>query len=287
MRQFIDALNETDLPEAAGDGLNYNLKSRYDEFNAKFFNGELPACKLRFGVLKGKGGHCTCKMRPPAVPHNPRVLKLRGLHKHTGYTLVPDSLAITISSAYVRDPAEIDAILLHEMIHAWFFHKEDWSVHHGVPFLRMRAELSQKSGINIPLTDDTRGLEVSQDVKVKRVAVFIYRLRGKTSFGLISAKAMDTVKTRALEKVAWIDRTRRDPDLHVSMRIVSGPFWTKMALSLPVARERIKSLYVLKPEVMEQALAEFETGEEIFDYYGRDAVVAAAKADPRNAGNYD
>lgn len=287
MRQFIDTLNETDLPEAAGDGFNYNLKAKYDEFNTRFFNGELPACKLRFGVLKGKAGHCTCKMRPPATPMNARVLRLRGLHRHTGYTLVDGTIAITISATHVRDEKRIDAILLHEMIHAWFFYKERWEVDHGAPFLQMRRDISAKSGIDIPLTDDTVGLELSDDVGIKRVAVFIYKQGDKITYGLVSAKAMETVKTRALEKVAWIDRTRRDPTLHVSMKIVSSPFWTRRAMQIPVSRDRIKSLYHMKPEDKQQALAEFETGEEVFEYFGDKAAADHAKSDPRNAGNFD
>lgn len=290
MRQYIDALNETALPEAAGDSFNYDLKAKYAEFNAKYFNGELPECKVRFGVLKGKGGVCRCKLKPPATPQpSPRVLKARGLSKHHGYTLVPGSLSITISSAYERNPRDIDAILLHEMIHAWFYYKEDWGVHHDGPFLRMREELSRKSGIDIPLTDDTKDLAVSAEVGTKRIGVLIYeRGDGTVNFGLVSAKAMETVKTRALEKVSWIEKTKRTPMLHVTMKIVSSPFWTRKALSgIPVSRDRIRAIYKFAPGEQEQALAEFKTGEEVFEFFGDKAAAEAAKADPRNAANYD
>lgn len=272
MRKFIQVLEEASLPEAAGDSFNYDLKAKYAEFNAKYFNGELPECKLRFGVLKRKGGHCTCSMRAPNPPLNPRYLRLRGLPRTHGYTLVPGSISITISTTYMRDHADIDAILLHEMIHAWFFYKEQFDVDHNGPFLAMRRDISQKSGINIPLTDDSKHLELSSEVKHKRVGVFIYdEGDGRLLFGLVSPKAMDTVQTRALEKVAWIDRTRRNPNLHVCMRLVSGPYWTRKALETRVSRDRIKSLYVLKPEDHTVALEEFKKGEEVFEYWGEKA----------------
>lgn len=289
MRQYIDALNETALPEAAGDTFNYDLKAKYAEFNDKYFGGELPECKLRFGILKGAGGHCTCKMKlpPPEKRLSPRALKMRGLHRTHGATLVPGSISITLSTVYQREPAGLDAILLHEMIHAWFFHTEQFHVDHGLEFLEMRKKISQMSGIDVPLRDSTSDLSVSSEVGNRPVAVLIYRKNGEINYAIVNANAMRNVKHRALEKVKWIDYTRRSKNLHVTMKIVSGPWWTRKSLTLPVQRYSAKSIYRMKPADVAEAMAEFETGEEIFDYYGDDAAAAAAKADPRNAGNYD
>lgn len=289
MRQYIDALKETALPEAAGDGFNYDLKAKYAEFNTKYFNGELPECKLRFGVLKGAGGHCTCKMKmpPPEERLSPRALKMRGLHRTHGFKLVPGSIAITLSTTYQREPAGLDAILLHEMIHAWFFHTEQFHVDHGREFLDMRKKISEMSGIDIPLRDSTGDLAVSDEVGLRSVAVLIYRKNGEINYAIVNANAMRNVKHRALEKVKWIDYTRRSKNLHVTMKIVTGPWWTRKSLTLPVQRTTAKSIYRMKPADMAEAMAEFNTGEEVFDYYGEQAAADAAKADPRNAINFD
>ena len=288
MRQYIDALNETALPEAAGDTFNYDLKAKYAEFNDKYFGGELPECKLRFGVLKNAGGHCTCKTVTAAADRlPPKVLKARGLHRLHGAKVVPGSLAIVLSTTYQKDHTGLDQILLHEMIHAWFYSKNMLHVDHGKEFLEMRAKVSKMSGIDVPLRDDTRNLELSDDVGLRSVAVLIYRKNGEVNYALVNANAMRNVKHRALEKVKWIDYTRRSKNLHVTMKIVTGPWWTRKAMTMTVQRYSAKTIYRMKPADMASAMAEFETGEEVFDYYGDDAAAAAAKADPRNAGNYD
>jgi hypothetical protein len=238
----------------------YNLKARYDEFNQKFFNNELPEIPLKFGTLKNSGG--VVKFKVSRVGPKPTARTIRyGLNTpNTTTTLIPGTLTMVISDAYQRSEAEFDGLLLHEMIHVYFAHTGKYYESHGPLFMKMLRELSQRSGMDIPLTDDTSTALLSNDA-VKPVGVVIVE---KKSGGFSFAMYNPNVLTTKIEefKAVW---ERYNPSYAKEVRayLVTGPAWTRMAMEVPVGRLPKKgNFYRLDDEDKEKLFAEIaEHGE--------------------------
>lgn len=130
------------------------MQELYDEYNEKYFNNELPDIPLKTNRSRRTGG---------------TVLAYK--NKATGDIRIEH---LTISNFFEKDEEALKKIMLHEMIHVYFLNKGIIEGH-GARFERMRKELSEKSGIDIPRTEDVSAYGVSDDIKSKMLDLLIYK----------------------------------------------------------------------------------------------------------------
>jgi hypothetical protein len=243
------------LLELAGlveDRSSYDLQAKYRHFNDTLFGGELPDIPVVWGKMKGVGGTAHAKIIwPPGTPRpNPMLVRLGRVDRHHGAVLDRASLRIKISDLYKRSTDQIDGLLIHEMIHIFFFVTGRYGENHGPLFLAKLRELSQLSGIKVPLTDDVEGLDPT-DSATKTVGV-IAAERKDRSFGF------RLVNPKLLQNQAEVEKhvTRIAASsgyLQVKACLVNSPEWTKAALKYPVGRsfEKLGS-YRMSPELAEE-----------------------------------
>ena len=221
----------------------YDLQARYDHFNRAYFDGELPKIPLKFAALKGKGGIVQYAIVRTGPAPNPRMVRLGYANKYQGFVAKPETIRMTINNAYARTNEAIDGILLHEMIHVYFASKNDVGESHGPKFNAMLKKISRESGVDIPLTDDTEGLELADTVAVKALGVVVITKKdGSLSFYCISAKnAHDQLE--AIKK-HWESAGRYQKS--VVLYSIATMVWTKIAMEYPVARNVIKPSAIYK-----------------------------------------
>lgn len=229
------------LTEAAGDALGYDLKAKYAEFNRAYFEGRLPTIPLSFANLKSVGGVVRSKVKAPDTGKpDPRRVRLGLVRRFDGYTLVPGSMNLAISSLYLRSHESIDAILLHEMVHVWFQAVlNDFNEDHGKNFLAKIAELSKLSGIQIPVTDNVKGLELAPEKKKTPLAVLLVTKEGQPyTYGITSVKHAH--EALAKEEKYWKERTAiADEPMSATFYIIASEAWSEIAAMTSVPRSKI------------------------------------------------
>lgn len=134
----------------------YPLHAQYAHYNMQLFKSALPTdCPLEWGIIQRASGTTSCK-------HSP----------YTG--LIPNTLKIVLNQKLHRTIQEFDAILIHEMIHAYFFVRNNFTEGHGNHFQAMAKYLSGIVGFEIPLTDDIRDAVIPDSVERRPlVGVFV------------------------------------------------------------------------------------------------------------------
>lgn len=202
---------------------NYDLQGRYDEFNRLYFGNELPHITVEMKPLKTVGGMVKAAVKPIGPKTHPALIRL-GHPKYKDGELRLDSMRLVISTAYARLPGEIDSILLHEMIHVWEMAiAKVYYENHAKTFLEKRKEVMAASGIDIPLTDSTKGLELANAV-VSAVGVVLRPVSGgKHAFMLMSTQALqrqlgdiqalarDKVSVWTTDSKVWLEKSQRHP----------------------------------------------------------------------------
>jgi hypothetical protein len=115
----------------------YDLEKLYNEYNTKFFNGDLP--ELVRVIKKVKGGEITSYSR----------LKWDGrLRSRTYGTYSSGSRSgfgvIRLSRSIAKDPVLTKSTLLHEMLHQWLDLKglDDGIRGHGEQFIRFAKQIN-------------------------------------------------------------------------------------------------------------------------------------------------
>lgn len=222
-----------DLLETAG----YDLQARYSHFNELLFNGRLPLIPLRFGALKGAGGVCKASVTVPAkYAKQPTVVRKRFAK------LVPDSVNIVISKTYQRSQQAMDAILVHEMIHAYIFLIEgDLYEQHGSLFLSHIKRCNGILGWDVPLKDKVEGLEVSEDIGLKTYVVVVRSdAAGKPYYAILAPAAFEKLKADLETYTA-----RCGPKDWLKAYEITSEAWTHKALKATVQRpaQRFKIKY--------------------------------------------
>jgi hypothetical protein len=242
----------------------YDLQGTYDKFNNAYFNGELPKIPVEFAQLKGIGGVVKARTTytGPVKIRNGKQYKAAPRHMMAHYTkLVPGSMILQISSMFKRTPETIDGILLHEMIHVYFYHIGDTAENHGQKFLSKLREISRLSGIRVPLKDSTADDELANEMALKAVGVILVQKADNSyMFALISPKLahaeLETIKHK------WQGRMSK---VYTKMWLytVATPEWTKMAMRFPIARKIDGSFYKMLDK---EALANiFEKGHKLVE----------------------
>ncbi len=235
-----------DLVEAAQKAVpDYDLQARYDQFNRAYFNGSLPTIPLSFADLKSVGGKVAYRLKRVGPAPDPRMVRFGRVSKY--HNCVLDSMRLVLSTRFKRTNEHLDGILLHEMIHVHFLNIGDFDESHGGKFLKMRRELSQLSGINVPLRDTIDSLELANPKAVTAVGVLLLtKKEGGHSFTIFSAK-MAHAQSEEIEKY-W---DRRVGFAKVELYTVATPGWTEASAKFKVARTMKSGLYrMVDPELV-------------------------------------
>ncbi len=197
------------------DPILSHIQHKYEEFNNRYFKGELPQIPIRWKKLKRASA----------------VVEFTAATVKGKKTYIPNTMVMSFDTTYVRTKEEYEPILLHEMIHVYDVAiRNDVIANHGAQFLAKRRELSARTGIDIPLTDNISGLQLKNET-VKPVAV-VARIRndGLYAFALLSVNTA-TAKVGEIVK-SWSNDTRN----HVQVMVVTSPIWSRKALQVPIQR---------------------------------------------------
>lgn len=165
----------------------YDLGSLYNEYNAKFFNGDLP--ELTRVVKKVKGVEIVSYSQ---LKWDGR-LRSRTYGTYTS-SARPGNGVIRLSRFVAEDPIKAKSTLLHEMLHKWLDLKglDDGIKGHGEQFIKFARQIN--------LTCQAEDIKVRVDFYNKEVVLetpeFQCGVIGETIY---SVKDLDIVRT--LEKV--------------------------------------------------------------------------------------
>ena len=139
---------------AIGD---YQLEAKYQHFNHLLFNGELPKIPITWSKSLGNISG---------------IVRAQG--RNFGFNVVQGTIRMEISSLFKSSEERLDGIMLHEMIHVYFFAiKDDGRESHGAGFKAKLAELQAKCDFTIPLTDNVTELELDNGVRASEIGVIL------------------------------------------------------------------------------------------------------------------
>ncbi len=229
------------------DIASYDLDKKYAEFNNAYFDGALPKIKLSFSNrLKNSSGQAIGKWKD----------KARNL-------VDMSTVEIRIAGALQKSEEKLDGILLHEMIHVYFFTIGMPQEDHGKNFLEKLKYISSISGKDIPLRDTFDNTEELADhIKDKEYGVIWIMLYDKKQFGLMSPRLLD-YNTHPFELnsiCSWLHKTVlwNSTVTEVAAGTVKSRELTKLAMNYPVARDYRKAKSVRSlPQGSEQAFNDF------------------------------
>lgn len=223
-------MRRTDLLIAERVTPDYDLKGKYDLFNRKYFGGELPEIPVSFAPLKSVGGKVVAKIVYDGPKPTPMQIR-RGMKKYANARIT--GMALQLSSLHVRSADDLDGILMHEMIHVYFFHIGALDEQHGARFLRKLRELKITSGIDIPLRDDVKALELA-DESTKTFGVVLLHKRGGGYSGVLTSAPKLREKLEELK--TWGTRFDRGSISAVTFHVVNTPETTKLGMRMPTTR---------------------------------------------------
>ena len=134
------------------------IKSNFDKFNVKYFNGELITPKFKITRVKSYLGQLSWKY-------------ING--ERTNYL-------ISISAMFDRSDKDFCNTILHEMIHLYIRQNniKDTRPHHGRVFYQIADRINQY-GWNISRCDSTEGCELTSKEKVTYNMVTYINRNGK------------------------------------------------------------------------------------------------------------
>lgn len=151
----------------------YDLKGKYDAFNARLFDGKLPTYLVPvWASLKDRGGDTR--------------------FQYQGSQVEPGTLRVRISSLYERPEQAFDSVLIHEMIHVYFATIGDFHQNHGPKFVAMAKALGDIVGFEIPLTDSMPRTALTRP-REKSIGVFLFmKTSGMFAFAMVEGSRMQT-----------------------------------------------------------------------------------------------
>ena len=213
-------MNISQIIDEASVHNGYDLAKKYAEFNAKYFSGELPTdIILEFGKIKGAGGAAFCKIVRNGPPTR--------FNKYANCSAKPGTMRIRLSSTFEKSEVVLDGLLLHEMAHVYFYNIADFKEAHGYKFMSLIRTLSEKSGINVPRTDSSADLELSdKNVKNKQLFVVLFEKEGRTSITLLSPNFVANNKEEIFKRYENVARYSK---AKLSLYFIENYVWTKMA----------------------------------------------------------
>lgn len=226
----------------------YDLKKKYAEFNHKLFQGKLPDIPLEWASLKNVGGVTKASVIPD--PNNPGPVRRNPFNKYEGFIIKPGTLKIQLSSMFKREEEGLDLVLIHEMIHVWFMAVEhEYTEQHGPKFMAMCRKLSAEFGKRIPLTDDTKGLELAIEKDAKTMGVLMFEHGSEVSFALMSDSLLKSSQAEIKSEYYW--KVRGHHDRYFRLYVVASPSFNRAAVDYPMQRKVTKmAFYKMKPELL-------------------------------------
>jgi hypothetical protein len=131
-----------------------NLKLLFNFLNNKYFGGSLPKIPIKWnGKLKNAIGRAHVKYKGTAFKH-PFAKYLEEIPVQEKIELDYSSLKIDISSKVDLSLKDLQAVMIHEMVHVELYLKKKIGGHHDSPEFQNRIKkLSGESGLNIPLRE--------------------------------------------------------------------------------------------------------------------------------------
>jgi hypothetical protein len=216
------------LLEKVIDHQGYNLDAKFAHYNRLCFDGVLPKIPLKFSVLKGAAGVCKYKTLTAGVRQGMSLRQKRQLPTR----LMDGSLRIILDRKYLRSEEEIDAILVHEMIHAWFAIQGDYHENHGSSFLRKLRECEAKTGLKIPVTERVAEKEIAADIPDVKLIVILQQRDGREPvYAVVNPTAFSKAEV-AIRHQWWNSGTNGN----LLIFEITSPLWTAHSFRVPVQR---------------------------------------------------
>jgi len=156
-----------------------NLKPVYNRLNKEYYSGALPSIKLAWsGRLTNAVGKAYVAYIQRGRQQSRKMSLLINRYSETIPVIDAEidmkSLKITMSSKYDLTKNDIDAVMLHEMLHIKLFAEKKINGHHGTPeFDGWIKQLRDKSGLEIPYKESA----FKKSPKIKAKEGFITLLR--------------------------------------------------------------------------------------------------------------
>lgn len=131
-----------------------NIKKIYKDLNQKYFNGSLPDIPVSWsGRMKKAVGIATVKYKGVKKP-NPFAKYMDEIPVSEDLELNMSSLKIKLSKSFNLQLPDVEAIMIHEMVHVALFLKKKIGGHHDSPeFQNWIKKLRDESGLNIPMSE--------------------------------------------------------------------------------------------------------------------------------------
>nr|WP_028896845.1 SprT-like domain-containing protein [Prevotella sp. HUN102] len=141
------------------------LQQAFSKYNALMFEGKLPLPVLKLSKARTHLGQIAYKRR-----------------KSWMKTKLYD-FTISVSTYYNLSQAEIDDVMIHEMIHYYivFMGIKDTSSH-GLVFRKMMSEINRKYGRHLSISAKTMGMETTAPPKLSAYLVLALEMKDGTRY---------------------------------------------------------------------------------------------------------
>lgn len=197
------------LTESEQDLLS-ELKREYQRVNQAHYEGKLPDIPFAWGSPKGALAAVLYSVTGKAYKEK---------------TYLPNSMQMVFTNQYKMSLDQLIPLLLHEIVHVYIIAVlGDVKESHGLIFRRELARLRVLTGVEIPITETAKDLDLAQDAKP--IGLLIRYVGDKKAYALFSPKIVRERKAEFEGK--WRDR--------YELRIVTSDYWYRKSLSVPLQR---------------------------------------------------
>jgi len=197
------------------------LSSYYREINRRGFGGSLPdMVPIKFTASLKSAGIARAKVIH-TLPE-----RARRFDKYKGAKLDFSSLAIDLSLSSNRSADDLRAMLVHEMIHVYFYVLGLFDENHGARFMGKLRELEQITHLTIPVVDETPVADVA--LQTTQVGVIAVQMKnGRYRFAILTAKTTRENVAAIIERMAlyreksvkvYLSSSRRIAELSIGMK---------------------------------------------------------------------
>jgi hypothetical protein len=191
----------------------YSLENRYKYFNNLLFQNKLPEnIHLSWSSSKRQSGETVAKAQKI---DNKDVI-------------VPDSISITLSKLFKRSNEVFDSILIHEMIHVYFFSISDFKEQHGPKFKALADRFSRQLGFQIPLTDNMKDAQAIIGAPKPTCVILITKPNKTYSYSVMNQnvwnKFSDELKSDAAR---WL---KTGYAIKVDIFLINTVIWSEIAM---------------------------------------------------------
>lgn len=160
------------------------LRERFDFFNKKIFSPQLPDVQLK--ISNGKrslGSFRHPRVRPAS---DARAIAL---------------CSISLSNVYDRDQAELEDVIIHEMIHYCVWLNRVNETAHGPEFRRLMNTINTHYGRNIKITENLPEEVKATDTRKKiHYVVTATMPDGNIAFACVAKSAIRTINQVLIQK---------------------------------------------------------------------------------------